>query len=183
MHRRKRFERCIGSSFLLLAAACDPSAILWGRGEAVVADPLFRTDSSAYTLDVGSHGYTAHIGVEFTNRTRDTVFFTNCHGGVAHRLEKNVNGTWQTAWAPILLLCLSPPIRVPPGHSRNMPIGIFAGYPANNHGPKFQLDDIPGTYRAVWGPLHQYDRRAESGRPLPLFQRVSNTFTISLPTE
>lgn len=145
-------------------------------------DALFQTDSQSYIVTVDDQGYRGEIGVRFTNRTGRTVYFVNCHGTTGHTLEKLVDGKWETAWSPVMLLCLSPPITVPAGGTYDSRLQLYAGPPGSNAYPQFSSNDVEGTYRVVWhAALHSYSPdRHPFGEALPLAQRVSNRFTISV---
>jgi hypothetical protein len=176
---------------LALAAAChdgpttaaDPTGVL---GAALTREtaPFFQTDALTYTLQSGSHGYTGEIGVQFTNRTGETVYFVNCNGITGMSLEKLIGGRWEVAWSPVVPQCLSSPIVVPPGGTYDIRISVFAGYPDSNMWPKFSVTDVTGVYRAVWHyALRSYQDDLPFGEQLALEQRVSNRFTLLLPNE
>lgn len=143
------------------------------------ASALFQTDSLGYTLAAGDRGYSGVIGVQFTNRTGQTVYFVNCNGATGVRLEKRIGDQWQSVWSPVLSACLSPPITVQPGATRDFRIAVFGGYPGSNTAPQFTVADIAGDYRAVWpDALRSYQDRLPFGEPLALAHRVSNTFVL-----
>lgn len=185
-HRRRIFGISVALAALALLPACRdapvaPDGAASGAGAALTREtaPLFQTDSLAYTLVAGSHGYQAEIEVRFTNRTASRVYFVNCNGGTSLSLEKLINFRWQAVWSPALPGCLSPPITVPRGGTHDTRIRVFGGYPGNNAWPKFAVTDVSGTYRAVWhDALWSYQDRLPFGVPLDLEHRVSNRFVL-----
>ena len=143
------------------------------------ASALFQTDSLEYTLAAGVRGYSGEIGVRFTNRTGQTVYFVNCNGATGVRLEKRIGAQWQSVWSPVLPACLSAPITVQPGATHGFRIHVFGGYPGSNTAPQFAVADIAGEYRAVWpDALRSYQDRLPFGEPRALAHRVSNTFVL-----
>ena len=179
-----RRTRLIAALAVVSLAACadrEPSAARLTDASLVQDETLFRTDSLAYTLRAGSIGYEGRIGVEFTNRTAATVYIVNCGGATSLSLEKLVDGAWRPVWSPVIPACLSAPITVPAGGVYRTVIHVFGGYAGSNTAPQFEGADIPGTYRAVWhSVLASYQDRLPFGQPLPLAQRVSNQFTLSV---
>jgi hypothetical protein len=142
---------------------------------------LLQTDRPAYLLWRGDVGFTTDIPFEFTNGTGDTVYVLNCWGQAPPSLEKEVGGSWVPAWSAIVLLCLSPPIVIPPGAAYQDTVRLFAGYPGNNAYPKFEVAQPNGTYRLVWRPVvHHYhdDARLALGDSIPLRYRISNDFRL-----
>ena len=139
---------------------------------------LFRTDSLSYTLREEPAGLRTVIGVTFTNRTADTVYFANCNGTVGVTLEQLTDGAWKPVWSPAMPACLSPSIAVLPGGTRTFPIDVFGGHPRSNTFPQFRTGEIPGLYRAVWMPLSSSPDQFPGGDPLRLEHGVSNTFSL-----
>lgn len=155
----------------LSLAACEPVApdvdggIVTGRDSYV----LQRTDS-------GIEGTIDHT---FTNRTDETAYVVNCLGGHSLSLERWQGGEWVLAWSPVVLGCLSEPIVIEPGGAHSDTVNVFAGHRGSNLYPQFKVREIEGTYRLVWHDIvHDYDDG--HGTPLPLRDRVSNTFRIEV---
>ncbi|MGH7567859.1 MAG: hypothetical protein ACREL9_02650 [Gemmatimonadales bacterium] len=143
--------------------------------------PLFQTDSVIYTLRADSLGYSADIRVRFTNRTSDTTYFVNCDRAIQVSLEKLNDGQWRAVWSPLLPLCLSPPIVVPPGGRYDTRIDVFGGYSGGNSMPQFSVGEVAGVYRAVWhDALRSYRDHPPFGEPLALEHRLSNRFAFRL---
>lgn len=152
-----------------------------GAGLERDGDALFQTDSLSYTVVSGDNGYWVHIATTFTNRTGHDVYFANCNNQTGLKLEKLEDGEWRTAWSPMLPLCLSAPILVEPGSTYDMDVGVFGGYPDNNKYPKFLVDEVDGVYRIVWDAAYSfYEKDGESNEELPLGQRVSNRFVMTV---
>ena len=174
---------CMGALWttVVLAACASPPAPTVARDE----NALFQTDSLRYTLrEVVGFGYETRITAHFTNLTGATAYFVNCNGTTMLHLEKLAGEQWTRAWSPVVPLCLSPPITVASGRSYEFRIPLFAAKPDANAEPKFTVPDIPGVYRIVWSDaLSSYDENKQPfGTPLSLEQRVSNSFTLSLPS-
>lgn len=87
-----------------------------------------------------------------------------------------------SAWSPVLLECLSPPIEIAPGASLNDEVDISAGKRGSNMYPQFMVDDIEGVYRLVIGSAYwSYDHNGPPwGEPVPVPDRVSNSFEIRI---
>jgi hypothetical protein len=144
-------------------------------------EALFQMDSLRYALADDGSTYMTNLGVRFTNQTGATTYFVNCNGATSLRLEKLVDGAWKPAWSPILPLCLSQPIVVAAGAVHDSRIFVHAGHPGNNYYPKFAITDLEGIYRIVWNDaLSSYQDRLPFGDPLPLVQRVSNRFALTV---
>ena len=144
--------------------------------------PLFRTESAQYELRKVRDGREVTIDVEFTNHTKQTVYFVNCLGDTRPRLQKQVGDAWVTVWAPITFSCLSQPVTVVPGGTYQSEVRIFGADANTNIVPKFAGTDLNGTFRLGWsGLVHDYHDGPPFGEPLPVDYRVSNTFTLTSP--
>lgn len=141
----------------------------------------FQTNAPEYTLTATSIGYEGDVGFVFTNPNDSPAYIVNCNGATSVRLEKLVEGTWLAAWAPIIPLCLSPPIVVAGGAQYQGVVRVVDCSFRVTCAPKFTVSDIPGQYRLVWNQILTSfdDRKHPFGEPLPLEQRTSNTFMIS----
>jgi hypothetical protein len=50
--------------------------------------------------------------------------------------------------------------------------------------PQFNVADPDGAFRLVWhGVVHSYRNEPPLGTPLPLEERTSNEFTLSVPRQ
>ena len=136
--------------------------------------------ASEYVLEAGSRGWRGELEFTYQNVTNRTISLLNCRGGFAYRLEKWTEEGWITAWAPVLLMCLSPPIRIAPGGEHEHVAGIFGGYPGGNTYPRFSVDEVDGIYRVVIdGAYWNYDHDGPSwGNLPPEPYRVSAPFRI-----
>ena len=157
----------------------DPGAALVRDDEA-----LLQTDSLSYTVRADPDGYRVDIGAMFTNGTGASVYFANCNSLIVPSLEKLEGGEWVPAWYPVLPLCLSVPVEVPPGDTYDMDVQVFGGFPGNNQYPKFRVSDVEGIYRLV---LHEaysyYEMDGESNESLSERWRISNRFRLVLEGE
>lgn len=143
------------------------------------ANAAIVTGSDSYLLRQTDSGFEAQMDQTFTNRTAETAYVINCHGGFSLSLERWQGGEWVRAWSPVVLLCLSEPIVIEPGGTFSHTVHVFAGHAGSNVHPQFEVTEIEGMYRLVWHAL-VHDYVDGSGSPLPLRERVSNTFRIEL---
>ncbi len=142
---------------------------------------LFRTDSASYTLLAGDGGFRGMIHARLSNQTGNDIYISNCGGAAGVSLEKWIDGRWQTAWSPVSNACWSKPIVVPAGATWDASIDFFAGYPGGRVSPQLNVDDVPGTYRAVWfGLAKSHSDLLPLLKQLPLEQRISNPFTLEV---
>lgn len=147
-------------------------------------DASLRTDANVYQLQRDSRGnLTVEIPFTYHNTTGKTVYLVNCNGAVPPSLEKWQDGEWVAGWNPVVLLCLSPPIQVPPNGVYEDTLRVLAAPYGSNAGPQFEVADPDGTYRLVWHvALHDYDLDdPPAGTPLPLENRLSNSFDLRAP--
>lgn len=149
-----RFRRVSPPVLLVLALA----AAFTGCGNGVhPLSPFFDRDEATgvtmgrdvYTLEAQSRGWHGELDFSITNVTDRTVSFVNCGGAFALRLERWDDGEWVYAWSPVLPTCLSPPISLTPGESRDFTLYVFGGRPGGNSHPQFQVETIDGVYRLV----------------------------------
>jgi hypothetical protein len=150
--------------------ACESPA-----GLEVAIDHLIQTRATKYTLEPQEGGWGVEIPYRFTNRTGETVYLANCWGVLHVRLERQMDGAWQTAWSPPIFQCDSPRIGIGPEllfqrtlHVTNPPL---AGDTASQ-----AQSDPSGTYRIVWDEVYFSNRE-----PVPLEMRVSNAFRLLVP--
>jgi hypothetical protein len=158
--------------FLVAAvAACNGRSDLLGSA-ALQGEPAVRTDSTSYHLLTTDAWHEVTIGVSYTNRTSVEVRIPTCVVPHPPLLEKLGPNGWFVAYSPVVLACLGPPVVIAPGEEYRLTYRVMAGrFP--NQAPRFQVDEIPGTYRLDWQVLG-----TRSGM-LPESQRTSNTFEIT----
>jgi hypothetical protein len=150
----------------------------FAAGNVYREDPLPRDGS--YTISSSDAWLLGEIDVRFTNRTSETVSLLNCNGDWALVLEKEVDGAWRRALTGVRLGCLSPPIEIRPGESRERVLRVIAGHRGTNNHPQFQVDEVGGTYRLVLGDAFwDYHHQGPPwGRTVPLEFRVSPPFEL-----
>lgn len=142
--------------------------------------PLLQTDQASYNADLptdDSARVVVDIPYEVYNPTVRSLYFVGCNPPPSPILEKQVAGTWQTAYAAIELQCLSPPFVLPPGEVWRDTLHVVGFLPGQNTRPTFETE-MEGTYRLrheIYAGLTD-DRLGED--LLPLKQRVSNTFEM-----
>lgn len=159
---------------LLVAVAACGSPFDVTRDEA----PFLQTAESEFQVirhELG--GMEVVIPYSYTNRTGSKVLLANCNGGVSPSLERKWEGKWVTAWTPVVLLCLSPPIEIQRGETYRDTLHVVAAAFGSKGRPQFAFEDIEGTYRLRWDPAY-WERNSEP-RELPLKFRVSNEFKLN----
>lgn len=117
------------------------------------------------------------VAVDFTykNPADQPVFLPQCERPLQPRLEKLVDGDWRIAYQPIELACWGPPLELAAGEEYAS-IAHIRGYdPQSGYLPAWEAAEVDGEYRLVWMILTEPHPDAP---PLPLEQRVSNTFQI-----
>jgi hypothetical protein len=122
--------------------------------------------------------YSVDIDLAYTNPLRRAVAVPACHAPYRPLLQKFENGEWVDAFRTIELMCITSPLVIAGGATHEFRFAVRAGRPADV-APRFEVEEIPGTYRLVWA-VGLHDRRADNGvgAPLPFEQRVSNTFEL-----
>ncbi len=173
---RSRSPGLLLSALVLLACGSPPTSA-GGEEE----HPL-RTEHLEYELRHTESGFEGEIAFAYTNRTGETVSLINCRGNVPPSLEKREGDGWVTAWTPVTLMCLSPPVVIEPDATFTDTLRIVAGRPSGDVRPRFQVAEVEGTYRLVWHwAVHDYDPdRQGFGDPLPLEERISNSFVLRI---
>ena len=141
------------------------SAIQLGPGGVAV-------DSSSYHITASEAWAEVVIPVTFTNPMGGEVRIPSCHSPYPPVLEKLTENGWVVAYRPVVLLCITPPVRVRSGEQYQMLYHVIAGL-APNTGPRFQVPELTGTYRVNWQAL-----RTSSGSALPEEARVSEPFEL-----
>jgi hypothetical protein len=142
----------------------------------------FWTDSVVYHLVRDERGWGARIGYRFRNLAADTVYAVNCNGATSVAVERRVGDGWVTFWAPMLNMCLSPPIAIPPGEVLDASLSLWGAPPGGNVGPEYSDTTFTGRYRLNWWNLvFHYDPDSPGfGDTVPLKYRVSNEFELRL---
>ncbi len=169
-----------------VALAGAASLVLFGCGGEGPVAPLAHGDgpvvmgSELFVLEAGTAGWSGTLTFEYRNQTDRTISLLNCRGNFGLRLEKWMGQEWVLGWAPVLQLCLSPPIEISPGESHEHELHVFGGFPDGNVYPKFFVDEISGHYRLViTSGYWDYDPDGpEWGELVPLEERVSRPFRL-----
>lgn len=136
--------------------------------------------ASRYTLTSSGNMWSGEIGFTFTNLSDRPLSLLNCRGGYSMTLEKWEKGEWVPGWSPVQLQCLSPPIVIGAGDTRDDVLPVRAGRAGSNLYPQFLVPGIDGTYRLVIGAAFwDYDHDGPPwGETLSLDLRVSDPFEI-----
>ena len=148
-------------------AACGTDPL----GSSIV-DGGVETDSTSYHVRTTDSGHQVTIGVSFRNPTFSEVHIPTCHAPHPPVVQKLGRNGWVTAYSPIVLECLGPPVRIAPGAAYSMTYHVI-GARLPNSGPRFEVDEIAGTYRLNWDAL-----RTKSGSRLPTAYRTSSPFQL-----
>lgn len=155
----------------LLLAACAPNA---DQREA----PPVHTSEETYEAVSGADELTVTIPFTYTNTTGQTVYINRCQVPDPPSLQKELNGTWRTIYAPPRLLCLGPPVVVEAGSRYEGELDVRASMDPNTQ-PRWETERVPGTYRLVLNVFGELEPGGSGINPLDLEQRVSNTFAIT----
>jgi hypothetical protein len=182
-----RIRTLIAACGLLTVAACGQMRDVLGPGRDDALGPVpttpLRTDSSVYHVRTASHGYELTIGVSYTNPTRGNVYIPTCHTPHPPVLQKLENGSWVTAYVPVVLMCLGPPVIIGSGRTYEFTYRIWAGFHGTNNYPQFEVREIPGTYRLVWQMLRTWTPNGPNpglGEPLPVELSTSDPFELRM---
>lgn len=152
-------------------AACGGSDLL-GSHASLVVEGGVETDSTSYHVLTTESWHEVTIGVSLRNQTLEEIRIPTCHSPYPPALEKLGPNGWVTAYSPVVLLCLGPPVRISPGAEYSMTYRVIAAHRPNSF-PRFEVDEIAGTYRLNWHALG-----TESGRQLPSAYRTSSPFQL-----
>jgi len=170
-------------AWLLLAAVvlggCETAT---GPGPAGLQ--LIRTDQASYVLsrDPGYDAYVVDIAYSYENRTGAPIYLLNCNGGFAVLLQRLEGGVWVTAWGNFVYDCLSPAIVIEPDGTYADVLHVWGAKPGVRAVPRFDVADPSGVYRmVVVNALSSFRRSPPFGDPIPLSQRVSNSFRLRAP--
>jgi hypothetical protein len=153
------------SSIDILGFGGDRSTVLTG-------EPI-QTDSSVYHVRTTEYARELTVALTFANPTGRRVYIPTCHSPHPPILEKWENETWVIAYYPIVLACAGPPVVIDAGAQYRYTYHLVVPHGPNTY-PRFEVAEVPGTYRLVWNALG-----TSSGEQLPLHHRVSNTFVIA----
>jgi len=119
---------------------------------------LIQTGALEYNLEWDGIGFKTEIPYTFSNRTRKTIYLTNCGGQFGLYLERKADTgwerkiatAWKVAWAPVINDCLSEPIVIEKGATFFDTLWVWGALPGHNVSPTFDVEDPSGTYRIVW---------------------------------
>lgn len=158
---------------------CAPPSGFRPGGESTV---VIRTVGDPYRLFIQGPHRRVTVAATITNVSRQAVYLVHpCPHGDSYleKLEKLVDGQWVFAWAPaVCLLDERPPVRLKPGRAfRDTAIA----YQVGPHPPRFAVQPVPGTYRAVYYVARKpAPGLGASSSPalLPVSARTSNPFVI-----
>ncbi|HKG95029.1 MAG TPA: hypothetical protein VKA84_24140 [Gemmatimonadaceae bacterium] len=151
------------------------------EADALTPEPI-SADQPEYTVTRGVDGrIEITIGLRYVNRTGATTYLPVCGGVHPPALQKLVRGEWVAAYSPFVDLCLQAPVEVRPGKSYRYSYRVLAWPQGGWSRPYFEIDEIAGTYRAVWTIYETWTPGGPEpglGRLAPLEGRVSNEFRI-----
>jgi hypothetical protein len=153
-------------------------------GRTIERDPAasVQTERLVYHLQGEAPMYRADIPFTYRNDTGREISIVHCRGGLNMGLEKRVapGEDWETFYEPALLMCLSPPLVIPPGEVFRDTARIHGALPGHDAAPEFGSADLEGEYRLAWGNLvHDYDHEAVGGEPVGPLR--SNPFLLVAP--
>ena len=141
-----------------------------------------QTDSPIYT--VTETGGLAHLTIRmaYHNATDGPVYLPSCQGPQPPRLQKQVGDEWVTAYTPNMLACQGTPLPIAKGETFNYVFEVIAGMPGTNYTPRFNVPEVPGTYRVAWEIFHgaagEPSTPIITRDPIPVVQEYSNNFEL-----
>jgi hypothetical protein len=167
-------------ALLSSCGAPDTLGLRTDRAPALGGAPI-RTDSAVYHVRTTAYAYELTIGLTYTNPSGETAYISTCKAPDPPVLEKWEDGKWVTAFAPVVLMCLGPPVVIGAGERYAYTYHVLASHRPDTY-PQFEVAEIPGTYRLVWRILGTWT--PDGGQPgpgeeLPLESRISNSFRIA----
>jgi len=143
---------------------------------------LIQTDSPIYTVEETGGLARVTIRIAYHNTSDQPVFLPSCQGPHPPRLQKQVGDEWVMAYSPNVLACQGTPLTIAAGESYNYVFEVVAGMPGTNYSPRFNVPEVPGTYRVVWeifhGAVGNETTPVITRDPLPLQQEYSNAFEL-----
>ena len=137
-----------------------------------------QTGKSTYVVEQDGPFLRTEIPFEYLNRTGGPVYVPKCQETYPPVLEKQVEGEWIVAYAPVVLLCWEPPVVIGAGERYRSTFRMLAARPGTRAEPTFRVEQIPGTYRLVWS-LYRTVLPMQMADPLPREQRISNEFALT----
>ena len=146
----------------------------------IVTGAPIQTDKSVYEMRTTTQAHELTIHLAYTNPTAGPVYIPTCREPGPPVLQKWVDGKWVTAYSPVVLLCLGPPVVIAAGETYRYTYRVFASRSPNSI-PRFEVAKIPGEYRLVWHILGTWTPNGPEpglGKLLPEEERISNTFQI-----
>lgn len=134
-----------------------------------------ETDRPRYVMQEGPFGPETTIVSTYTAPATHDVYLLNCNGAFAVGLQRPVGDGWEHVWLPAMNACMSAPIVIRAGESRQATIVADSGVDAAVSSRRTETKIGTGTYRVVWhGLLDSYDPKASPPGPhVPIEQRVS----------
>lgn len=147
---------------------------------------LVQTDTLRYEFDETENELEVEIAYRYENRTGDTICLNNCRGSFSIELEKRIEGTWETVWAPPIPACASPPIEFAPDTVFRDTLTVVHRKDENSF-PKMDVERFDGVYRvdvtaaSRVGPTPEGEEFKCGGDPLPKEKRISNPFVLDRP--
>lgn len=148
---------------------------------AATGGSAFRTDADRYVAVVKEDPYRyveVEIPMTFVNPMEKTVYLIGCRQPTMPILQKLEEGSWNLAYAPVELQCLSPPVPVRPGEAYRDTFFVHGAFPGQRIVPEF-VTDVEGTYRLV----RSIYADPEGEDVLPDSVRTSNTFELTSQSE
>jgi hypothetical protein len=149
--------------------------------------------------------YSAAIPYAYTNRSGGPVSLVNCNGDVSPGLQRRgPGGAWEDAWAPAMSACLSAAVVVAEGATYRDTLRVLVGAQDGPFYDELASSEAARPYRLVWhralrsfaldGPPRRVEHPGRPGTggsavvvegpsfgpPLPLGDRVSNAFVLSV---
>jgi hypothetical protein len=176
---RRRVKNAAFVAFALVLGACTPeeTPVQPKSQPAAVAveRAAIATDRQRYVMEEGPFGPETTIVSTFTAPPNQDVYLVNCNGAWGMGLQRQTDDRREHVWSVEMNACMSAPIVVRAGESREGRFVVASGADAAVSSRQTDRKIESGTYRVVWhGVLGSFDANANPPGPdLPLQQRVS----------
>jgi len=150
------------------------------------SSPFITTDRDSYQAESGEIVVANDtiwyleftIQMTYTNRSDQPVYMAWCHGPHVPRVERLMDGRWETVHRPGQLLCGNVGFLIKAGEVYDYEFRVRGYDPESSVKPAWLSDTVAGTYRVHWWNT-LFTEPGRQADQVPLGQRVSSTFELN----